>query len=167
MAIERLDRTVQRRPPRENSPGVAPFARRRLLLAMFAPVLVSIGCRRRPKDVNLYIESDGDFLMFRPDTLTCPTGALVHLQFHHAGKLISARHNWVLVYPDKLEAVSQDAFAKDGVLPKDDPRIIAQTPLCDRGQTVSTQFVAPAPGDYPFLCSSHSEDMRGILHVTK
>jgi len=24
-----------------------------------------------------------------------------------------------------------------------------------------------APGDYPFLCSTHPEDMRGVLHVTE
>ena len=55
----------------------------------------------------------------------------------------------------------------DGVLSKDDPRVIAATPLCDKGGTVMVQFIAPPPGDYPFLCSTHPEDMRGILHVTK
>ena len=154
-----------------NGPRSAPLARRRLLFAMHALLLILLGCGRRPKSeqqvVDLYIESDGDFLAFRPDTLTCPTGALVHLTFHHAGHFISARHNWVLTSPGQLEALTKDALENDGILPKDDPRVIAATPLCDKGETVMTQFIAPSPGDYPFLCSTHPEDMRGILHVTR
>ena len=42
-----------------------------------------VGCRRKeppvPQAVDLYIESDGDFLAFKPDTLTCPSGATVRL----------------------------------------------------------------------------------------
>jgi azurin len=151
-----------------NGPGSAPLARRRLL---FALLLILLGCGRRPKSkqqvADLYIESDGDFLAFRPDTLTCPTGSLVHLTFHHTGRFLSARHNWVLAHPGQLEALSKDFLANDGIIPKDDPRVIVATPLCDKGETVMIQFIAPPPGDYPFLCSTHAEDMRGILHVTQ
>ena len=149
----------------------APFARSLLLLATLAFVSIPVGCTRRPKSeqevVDLYIESDGDFLAFVPDTLTCPTGALIRLTFHHAGEVLSARHNWVLLHTEQLEAVTKDSLENDGILAKDDPRIIAATAICDKGETVMTQFVAPPPGDYPFLCSTHAEDMRGILHVTK
>jgi azurin len=149
----------------------APVARRRLLYGMFAPLLFFLGCGRGTKPeqqvVELYVESDGDFIAFRPDTLTCPASALVRLTFHHAGRLVTVRHNWLLTRADQLEALSRDFAVNDGVLPKDDPRIIAATPLCDKGQTVMIQFTAPSPGDYPFLCSTHPEDMRGILHVTK
>jgi plastocyanin len=138
---------------------------------MLALPLSQFGCGRRPKPeqqvVDLYIESDGDFLAFRPDTLTCPTGALVRLKFHHAGKIISARHDWVLTHPAQVAALTKEALDDDGVLPEDDPLVLAATPMCDKGETVMTQFVAPPPGDYPFLCSTHPEDMSGILHVTK
>lgn len=144
---------------------------RRLRFAMLALVLILPGCGRQDKPeqkiVDLSIESDGDFLAFAPDTLTCPTGATVRLKFHHAGEILTTRHNWMLVYPDKLDAVTKDALDNDGIIAENDPRVIAATPLCDKGGTVMTQFVAPRPGDYPFLCSTHPEDMRGILHVTK
>jgi len=137
---------------------------------MLALVWILSGCGRRPASerrvVDLYIGSDGDFLAFQPDSLTCPTGALVHLTFHHAGRFVSARHNWVLTYPDKMEALSKD-FLDDGILSNDDPRVIAASPMCDKGGTVMVQFIAPPPGDYPFLCSTHPEDMRGMLHVTR
>jgi azurin len=136
---------------------------------MLAPLLILLGCGRKPKSeqrvVNLYIESDGEFLGFRPETLTCPTGALVRLTFHHAGKILSARHNWVLTNPGGLEALTKDSLDHDGILSEDDPLVIATTPLCDKGETVMVEFIAPRPGDYPFVCSTHPEDMRGILHV--
>jgi plastocyanin len=138
---------------------------------MPALLLVLLGCGRRPKSepkvVDLYIQSDGDLIAFGSDTLTCPTGALVRLTFHHAGRFVSARHNWVLTYPDQLETLSKEFLDNDGIPSKDDPRILAATPMCDKGGTVMTQFTAPPPGDYPYLCSTHPEDMRGILHVTK
>jgi plastocyanin len=133
--------------------------------------LVFLGCGLRPKPVqqvvDLHVASDGDLIAFTPDTLTCPTGALVRLTFHHAGRFVSARHNWVLTYPDQLESLTKDYLANDGVVGKDDKRVINATPMCDKGETVMVEFTAPPPGDYPFLCSTHPEDMRGILHVTK
>jgi len=154
-----------------NGPRGAFLARRRLLFAMPALLLNLLGCGRRPTSepqvVDLYVQTDGDFLAFEQTTLTCKTGALVHLTFHHAGKILTTRHDWVLTYPGQLEALTKDILSNDGIVPKDDPRVIAATMLCDKGGTVMTQFIAPPPGDYPFLCSTHPEDMRGMLHVTR
>jgi azurin len=154
-----------------NVPGSAPLTRRQLLFLGSALLWFLMGCGHRPKPeqkvVDLHIASDGDFLAFIPNTLTCPAGALVRLTFHHSGEILSARHNWVLLHPRQLEAVTKDSLENDGILSKDDPRVIAATPTCDKGETVVTQFIAPPSGEYPFLCSTHPEDMRGILHVTK
>ena len=151
----------------------APLSRRRLLQASLALPLTLSGCARKrtseqPQAVELFIQSDGDFLAFRPDTLTCRTGALVRLTFHHAGQFLSARHNWVLVFPNQMEAVDKDVEKTEGIISTDDPRVIAAVPMCGKGETVMTQFMAPPPGDYPFFCSTpgHAVDMNGILHVT-
>jgi azurin len=147
-------------------------SRRVLLLALLSVPWTLAGCKRqRPSEqqvVDLVIESDGDFLAFRPDTLTCPTGARVRLTFHHKGKFLNAVHNWVLVYPGQMEAVDKSAQKTDGIVSANDPRVIAVAPMCGKGQTVRTEFTAPAPGDYPFFCSTpgHAEDMYGTLHVT-
>jgi azurin len=148
------------------------LSRRRLLLRLLTVPLGLAGCgrerKREPKAVDLFIESDGDFLAFYPDALTCPSGANVRLTFHHGGKFLSARHNWVLVQPGQMEAVDKDVEHNEGIIAKDDKRVIADTPMCDKGVTVMTEFTAPAPGDYPFFCSTpgHGECMNGILHVT-
>ena len=152
---------------------LAPLTRRRLLFGSLTVPLTLVGCRRRrtsePQVVELFIESDGDFLAFRPDTLTCPSGALVRLTFHHAGQFLSALHNWVLVSPHQMEAVDKDVEKTDGIISQDDPRVIAAVPMCGKGETVMTQFTAPPPGDYPFFCSTpgHAVDMNGILLVTE
>ena len=73
----------------------------------------------------------------------------------------------MLTNPGRLEALTKDSLDHDGILPKGDPLVIATTPLCDKGETVMVEFIAPRPGDYPYVCSTHPEDMRGILQVTK
>lgn len=144
-------------------------SRRELLVGCVAV----LACRRQPppeqRVVDLFIASDGDFLAFTPDTLTCPSGARVRLTFHHGGKFLSARHNWVLVQPGQMEAVDKAVEHDEGIIPQGDTRVIAVTPMCDKGVTVMTQFTAPAPGDYPFFCSTpgHGECMNGILRVSQ
>jgi len=146
--------------------------RRHFVAALVLLPLMMLGCAAQRTSeqpvVDLSIESDGDFLAFRPDTLTCPAGATVRLTFHHRGRFLSAVHNWVLVYPHQMETVDQDASKTEGMVSPDDPRVIATTPMCGKGESVTTTFIAPAPGDYPFFCSTpgHGEDMNGILHVT-
>src|SRR5579859_2917295 len=86
-------------------------ARRRLLLGMLAALSALLGCGRKHESehevVDLYIASDGDFLQFKPDELRCPTGATVRLTFHHDGRILTTRHNWVLTYPNQLEALTK------------------------------------------------------------
>jgi len=150
----------------------ARLSRRTLLVGCLAVPSSVIQCtRRQPSEqrvADLAIESDGDFLAFRPDELTCASGTLVTLTFHHRGKFLSARHNWVLVFPGQLEAVDKSVEHNEGIIPTDDPRVIAWTPMCDKGGMVMTRFTAPARGDYPFFCSTpgHGECMQGVLHVT-
>src|SRR5689334_16029910 len=99
------------------------------LFSALALLSILVGCSHRPKSeqqvVQLYIRSDGDLIAYQPDVLTCPTGALVRLTFHHAGRFVSAQHDWMLTYPDKLDALSKQLLDTDGVFSKDDPGIIA------------------------------------------
>ena len=123
------------------------------------------------KEAMLMIESDGDFPFFVPDELTVPTGAKVSLTFHHTGQIMTQSHNWVLVKPGTMEAVETagiEAGEKNNWLKPGDPNVLAATHLIGKGAHVTFEFIAPAPGDYPFMCTTpgHGEDMHGILHVT-
>jgi azurin len=123
------------------------------------------------RSVDLTISTDGDLLAFKPDRLTCPAGARVHLTFIHAGKYVRQEHNWVLTRPGEAPSVEQAALAageQSGWVPRGDPRVLAATSQCGKGEHVSVDFIAPPPGDYPFLCTNpgHGAVMHGILHVT-
>jgi azurin len=130
------------------------------------------GASRPRPEVNLTISTDGDLLAFKPVELTCPTAALVHLTFIHTGKYISQDHDWVLTLPDEANAVDQAALrageAAGYVAPRGDKRVLAATRMCGKGEQVRIDFIAPAPGEYPFICTypGHAAFMHGVLHVT-
>lgn len=123
------------------------------------------------KHVDLLVETDGDLLEFRQKELKCPSGAQVRLTFRHTGKYISFEHNWVLVPAGTFDAVTAAATAageKQGWMPRGDKRILAATPLCGKGQVAMIEFIAPARGDYLYICTfpGHAQSMWGVLHVT-
>jgi azurin len=138
-----------------------------LALASSRPALAA----GKRAEVNLTISTDGDVLAFKPNELTCVADALVHLTFVHAGKYITQEHNWVLTVPGAADAVAEAGLAVGedlGYVPRGDRRVIAATKMCNKGERVSVDFIAPAPGDYPFICTypGHAAFMHGILHVT-
>jgi azurin len=124
------------------------------------------------KAVTLRIASDGDELRFKPDHLTCPAGATVRLVLHHAGTIINDPHNWVLLKRGTVDTFLADADKIEDdttvIPPKDKDMVLAATPMCARHKTVAVTFTAPAPGEYPFVCSvpGHGATMRGNLTVT-
>ena len=136
----------------------------------FAGYHVLAGSAPSP-DVELTIATDGDLLAFEPPTLTCPTGAHVRLTLFHTGKYIRQEHNWVLTVPGAAIAVAKaglKAGESAGYVRSGDRRVLAATPLCGKGEHVSVEFIAPAPGNYPFICSypGHDMFMHGVLTVT-
>jgi azurin len=122
-------------------------------------------------ELNLTVSTDGDLLAFKPVELTCTAGALVHLTFFHTGKYIRQDHDWVLTMPGAADVVAQAGLAAGesaGYLAQGDRRVLAATKMCGKGEHVSVDFTAPAPGDYPFICTypGHAAFMHGVLHVT-
>jgi len=150
------------------------LSRRRLTAALLALpwVLGQLwAAGRDATQIRLDIASDGDLLAFKPDSLTCPSGAHVHLVFHHTGKYVTQDHNWVLVRAGYAQAVADaglKAGEQHGWVAPGDPRVLAATRPCGKGHQASVDFVAPQPGDYPFLCTNpgHGAVMHGVLHVT-
>ena len=146
-------------------------ARRSLMIGLAGTILAA-GCepqRSTPRRVELRVASDGDELTYKPSHLTCPTGALVRLSFDHAGEILSAVHDWVLLRPGMRTAFLADAIKPEiDALTLDRAMVLVATPMCARGQSVTIEFTAPAPGEYPFVCSvaGHGETMSGILTVT-
>lgn len=145
---------------------------RRTVVLGLATLAVAGCSEAKAQEVMLMIESDGDFPFFVPDMLTVPTGVRVKLTFHHTGEILTQFHNWVLCKPGTKDAVEKAGIAageKGNWVQKGDPNVLAATPLIGKGKHIDFEFTAPAPGDYPFLCTTpgHGVDMHGILHVTQ
>ena len=158
----------------ETSSGAPPpSATATAVVPATAPPTPSVTASAAPqaaKKVELEIASVGDTMFFDKKTLTVPTGAEVHLTLKNNGKLAVMQHNWVLVKKGTEAKVALGGMekAQDAgyVVPSDD--VLAYTPLAPPQQTVEVTFTAPAPGDYPYICTfpGHYVMMKGVLTVT-
>lgn len=150
----------------------ASLSRRSVILWSGGAALAACG-PARPQTVDLAIASDGDEMLFTPDRLSCPAGAHVRLTFHHRGQILSDPHDWVLLRPGTEAAFVADCDRNPSddvpIPPGDEKMVIAATPYCAKGASVTVEFDAPPPGQYPFVCSfpGHGHTMRGVLTVNK
>lgn len=151
-------------PPSATATAVAPAA------TPPTPSATASATPEGAKKVELEIASVGDTMFFDKKTLTAPTGAHVHLTLKNNGKLAVMQHNWVLVKKGTEAKVALGGMekAQDAgyVVPSDD--VLAYTPLAPPQKTVEVTFTAPAPGDYPYICTfpGHYVVMKGVLTVT-
>jgi len=120
--------------------------------------------------VELQIASVGNTMTFDKTKLTVPTGAQVHVTFKSNSSQDVLMHNWVLVNPGKEAAVAAAGLAKgaDAGYLAPGPDVLASTEMAKPGGTVETTFTAPAPGNYPYICTfpGHYIMMKGVLTVT-
>ena len=112
-------------------------------------------------------------LQFAPKKLQVKAGSRVALTVTNTD--MSMPHNFVLVQPDRLQAVGEgsmklaagpDGYAKHYVI--NDPGVIAMSPILQGGASYIVYFDAPRePGNYPYLCTfpGHWQVTRGFLTV--
>lgn len=102
------------------------------------------------------------------------TGQPVQVELTNIGIMPSdeMEHNFVVLKPgtDAMMYNLSSAMAKDhGYMPADQmDAVIAFTPMAGPGQTVQVQFIAPATGDYKFLCNypgHYAAGMHGVMTV--
>jgi azurin len=83
-------------------------------------------------------------------------------------------HNCVIVKPGKADEIGQAAMnlglkgAEMNHVPKS-ANVLFHTKLTGPGASDTIYFVAPAPGEYTYVCTipGHAQVMRGVLKVTK
>jgi plastocyanin len=90
--------------------------------------------------VEVRVRTDGNDLTFDPVEITVPTGATVRLTYtNEAGSLA---HNLLFIAPLSVGTELQ----------------------VRAGESETIEFVAPEPGEYPFVCSLHP-GMAGTMIV--
>lgn len=114
----------------------------------------------------------GDDMKFDLTEIKTKEGETIRLTLHHTGKAPKKAmgHNFVLL----KSGVSIDDFSSKAMLvsendyiPENSDDVIIHTRLLGGGESDSIEFVAPAKGIYPFLCSfpGHAAIMNGKLIV--
>ncbi len=121
--------------------------------------------------VEIVIESN-DQMKFNMSEIKVKEGDTVVLTLKHVGKLPKAAmgHNWVLLTPGtEMGAFAQKAVqARDNeYIPADGEGTIVYTSLIGGGEETTIEFVAPAAGEYTFICSfpGHYALMNGKFIV--
>ncbi|QTN33256.1 cupredoxin domain-containing protein [Akkermansiaceae bacterium] len=102
-------------------------------------------------------------------------GQKVVLSFKHIGQLPAAAmgHNVVILAADTAVPAFATKCAparETGFIPQDEEskkQIIAHTKMLGGGESDEITFTAPAPGNYPFICSfpGHFAIMQGVMTV--
>ena len=112
------------------------------------------------------VVTTSDALAFDPDVITVKAGTPVKIRYVNSSALA---HNLVIVKTDAdIDVIGPASFnAHDtGFVPMEHKsRMIAFSPLATAGKTVELSFVAPNPGEYPFVCfvDGHFNMMIGKL----
>ena len=142
-----------------------------VLLALLA--LLSLSSSVLARNCAITIEAD-DLMTFNLKTIRVP-GDCVQLRvtLKHVGRMPAQAmgHNWVLTesrdHRDVGLAGGRMKLA-DAYLPRNDPRVIAHTPVIGGGQSVDVVFPTARlrkGGDYTYFCSfpGHWSMMKGTL----
>jgi len=110
-------------------------------------------------------------LVYDIKEFTTRTGQKVSVTFKNSD---FPPHNLLFVKPGAADEVAALAVAMgaEGFAKKfrpDSDKILWGSTMLDHGQEATVNFVAPEPGDYPYLCTfpGHHILMRGVMHVVK
>ncbi len=142
----------------------------------FAIALLSAAFVQLATAQDAKIEITGnDQMQFNVKAFEVKEGQKVVLSFKHIGQLpaVAMGHNVVILKPGTAVPAfaTKCAPAKDTeYIPQDEEskaQIVAYTKMLGGGESDEITFTAPAPGDYPFICSfpGHFAIMQGVMTV--
>lgn len=114
-----------------------------------------------------------DTMKFNVTEIRAVAGEKVRVTFKNVGRMPKQAmgHNWVLLVPmtdSEVLALAQTAAARAPEhQPADASKVVAHTKLLGPNESDTVEFTAPAPGEYPFVCTfpGHAALMKGKLIV--
>jgi uncharacterized cupredoxin-like copper-binding protein len=117
-------------------------------------------------DTTIVIQSEGANLEFNPSEIAVKQGKRVRIRYINNGTF---PHNIVILKKEAdidIAGVAAFQAGSTGYIPeKEKGRMVAYSTLAEPGKTVEFTFVAPAPGEYPFVClyPGHYNMMMGTF----
>lgn len=121
-------------------------------------------------DVEVTIGTEGDAMAFDKKEFEVKAGQTVKIIFKNNASPGGLQHNLLVVKPGTEQAVANasiQAGNDKGWVPAGDANVLVATKLINAGETDSITFVAPAAGDYPYICTfpGHAIVMKGVMKV--
>lgn len=113
-------------------------------------------------------------LSYDTKSFTVKAGQKVKFTFNNTHPAVPQPHNWVLGKPgtkDKILAAAMGIMADPKALEKgyipESPDILFHTKLLQPNTSETLEFVAPAVGEYPYVCTfpGHGILMNGVMKV--
>ena len=122
-----------------------------------------------PELTTIRVATIPERLMYDVKEFSVKSGKKVKLTFANTDVM---PHNFLIVKPGKADAIMNAAIVmgakgfENGFIP-DGNDILWHTKLLDHSKQEILEFTAPAPGEYPFICSfpGHGIIMRGVMKV--
>lgn len=144
---------------------------KKLIISLLSAALCQVAMASEAK-----IEITGnDQMQYNIKAFEVTEGQKVVLSFKHIGQLPAAAmgHNVVILKTGTVipAFAGKCAPARDTqFIPADEEskkQIVAHTKMLGGGESDEITFTAPAPGDYPFICSfpGHFAIMQGVMTV--
>jgi azurin len=144
---------------------------KKFAITLFSAALIQLASAQDAK-----IEITGnDQMQYNVKAFEVKEGQKVVLSFKHIGQLpaVAMGHNVVILKPGTAVPAfaTKCAPAKDtDYIPQDvesKKEIVTYTKMLGGGESDEITFTAPAPGDYPFICSfpGHFAIMQGVMTV--
>lgn len=113
-------------------------------------------------------------LTYDTKSFTVKSGQKVKFTFNNTHPAVPQPHNWVLGKPgtkDKLLAEAMKIMTDPKALEKgyipESSDVLQHTKLLQPNTSETLEFVAPAPGEYPYVCTfpGHGILMNGVMKV--
>lgn len=137
------------------------------LMLVLATTLL-LGACGGEKAKEIVIEPDGNKLEFKQKELRVKSGETVKIILNNTATIPIMKHNFVILKTEAaINEVGQASATEADGIAEENPNILAYTPVADIGEKVEVVFTAPAPGIYPYICSTmgHYITMKGRLIV--
>lgn len=110
----------------------------------------------------------GETMAFETTEFTVKAGSKVKLTFINVATSPAMQHNVVILAPgsdiNAIGTAGMTAGAAKHYVP-DNAAVLFSTEIAMPGETKVVEFTAPAPGEYPYICTfpGHFVMMRGVM----
>ncbi len=141
-----------------------------LPLILFSRESAAQAAKGKGEDVQvIVIRPVKNEMKYETTEFTVKAGTKVKLIMENVADIEAMQHNVVILKPgSNIQEVGMAAITageSKGYIPEHQA-VMFYTAIAQAGEKTEVEFIAPPPGDYPYLCSfpGHFALMKGVMH---